>query len=86
MEGEKTVRIHGEERTVNATVERIHGFSAHGDKNELLRWMSGIQPPPRRVFVTHGEQKSALAFADFIREQRDWTVSVPEYGEKAELD
>ena len=32
-------------------------YSGHGDSDELMRWLSGMEQPPRRVFVTHGEDQ-----------------------------
>ena len=75
------IRIHGRMHPVNAEVGKIGGFSAHADKNELIKWLSHIKKPPRSVFVTHGEEEAALAFADFLKTEKDWEVSVPSYKE-----
>lgn len=84
VDGIKRVRIHGQRHPVQARVAEITGFSAHADRNELLSWMSGINP--RRVFVVHGETKSAKEFGKFLRQERGWKVSVPLYSESAALD
>ncbi len=86
LEGDSPVRIHGREFEMLCRVEKVNGFSAHGDRNELLRWLSAMKRPPRRVFVTHGEAESADSFADYVREQTDWPVSVAEYQESVKLD
>jgi len=77
----KEVRILGQIHPVTAMVIQIHGFSAHADRDELLRWLSGLQKPLRHVFVTHGEPETAQHFASFVREKRGWETSVPRYGE-----
>ncbi len=84
VDGIKKVRILGQQYPVRARIAEITGFSAHADRNELLEWMSGISP--RRVFVVHGETKSAKEFGKFLRQERGWKVSVPMYGESAALD
>ncbi len=84
VDGIKKVRILGQRYPVRARVTEISGFSAHADRNELLEWMSGIHP--RRVFVVHGETKSAKEFGKFLRQERGWKVSIPMYGESAALD
>jgi metallo-beta-lactamase family protein len=84
VDGIKKVRILGQRYPVRARVTEITGFSAHADRNELLEWMSGINP--RRVFVVHGEIKSAKEFGKFLRQERGWKVNVPMYGESAALD
>lgn len=85
LDGEESVRIHGEYHTVKARVERVHGFSAHADREELLTWMGGIKPPPRHVFVVHGEIKAAEAFASLIHTRKGWATSVPAYGDNVKL-
>jgi len=79
VEGAKEVRILGQIYPVKASIKQIQGFSAHADRAELLRWVSGLTRPPRQVFVTHGEPESARSFAGFLSEQTGWTVSVPHH-------
>jgi metallo-beta-lactamase family protein len=86
VDGIKEVRILGEKRSIKAKIVRIHGFSAHADRNELLDWLKEMESPPRGVFVIHGETKSAHSFGDYTREQTGWNVSVPEYQDQVVLD
>ena len=85
-DGKEEVRIHGKQFEVKARIDRIHGFSAHADKTELLTWMSSLKEAPRRIFVTHGEEKASLSFADFIKTEKGWDAVVPEYGDEIELE
>ncbi len=86
VNGEKRVRILGLKYPVKARVVRIHGFSAHADRNELLGWLRELKNPPKGVFVVHGETESAKAFGDYVREKTGWQVTVPEYQDEAVLD
>ena len=86
VEGEKKVRILGEIYPINANIVRIHGFSAHADKNELLDWLMKLETPPRSVFVVHGETESANHFGEFLREKTNWSVNVPDYLDQITLD
>jgi metallo-beta-lactamase family protein len=86
VNGEKEVRILGQEYPVNARIARINGFSAHADKEELFEWLSELKKPPRKLFVVHGESESANEFADYIREKTGWEVDVPAYQDEAVLD
>jgi metallo-beta-lactamase family protein len=86
VDGDKEVRILGQDYTVNARVARINGFSAHADKDELLEWLSGLKKPPKKVFIVHGESESANAFGNFIREKTGWSVAVPAYQDEVVLD
>jgi len=86
LDGEKEVRILGEMYDVNARIERISGFSAHADQNELLEWLSTVSNTPRKVFVTHGEPKAARALRDKISSQKGWNAVVPQFQETVVLD
>jgi metallo-beta-lactamase family protein len=84
--GDKEVRILGQKYPVRAKVAQIHGFSAHADRDELFRWLSALQRPPRHLFIVHGEPEAALRFADLLRERTGWEISVPEYRDEIILD
>ncbi|MEW5719637.1 MAG: MBL fold metallo-hydrolase, partial [Chloroflexota bacterium] len=63
VEGGKKIRIFGDEFTVRAQIQVAHGFSAHADHSELLNWVARAKTSLQGVFVVHGEEQSALAFA-----------------------
>ena len=86
VQGEKEVRIFGENRQVKAKVVQIHGFSAHADRDELLNWLSSLKNHPRKIFVVHGEAESAKAFGAYIKEKTGWEVMVPEFKDEVILD
>ena len=86
VEGAKEVRIFGQYRPVKAKVVQINGFSAHADRDELLKWLSSIQKPPRRLFITHGEPEKSQHFADFTRDKTGWEIALPEYRDEFFLD
>lgn len=86
VDGEKKVRILGQEYRVRAKVVQINGFSAHADRDELLRWLGCLQKPPRKLFIVHGEPESAQHFGDYVRQKTGWEVAVPEYQDKVDLD
>ncbi len=86
VNGEKKVRILGQQYDVNANVAKINGFSAHADRNELLAWLKKLESPPRKIFVVHGESKSAKSFGDYIKQETGWQVSVPAYQDEVKLD
>ena len=84
VDGAKMVSIWGEEIAVKARVWTIGGFSAHGDQKGLLAWLSAFRSRPT-VFVTHGEERAALTFAELVRKQYGFTVHVPELGQQFDL-
>jgi len=86
VNGEKEVRILGQNRQVNAKIVQIHGFSAHADREELLRWLSALKNHPKKIFVVHGEAESAKSFGAYLQEKTGWDVMVPEYKDEVVLD
>lgn len=86
VDGAKKVRILGRKYPVKARVVRIHGFSAHADREELYKWLTELKKPPRCLFVVHGESESARSFGDYVREKTGWEVTVPAYQETKVLD
>jgi metallo-beta-lactamase family protein len=84
VDGAKSVSIWGEEIAVRARVWTIGGFSAHGDQKGLLEWLSAFKSRPA-VFVTHGEEKASLTFADLVRKQYGFLTHVPELGQEFEV-
>lgn len=85
-DGAKEVRILGQKYPVKARIAQINGFSAHADRDELYKWLSGLNRPPLRLFVTHGEPEVAQYFADFIKEKTGWEISVPKYQDEVILN
>lgn len=85
QDGAHEVKILGQYVPVSCRLERIGGFSAHADWQEVLRWLAGITGTPRRAFTTHGEPEAAAAMAAHIEERFGWPVQVPVYGTQFEL-
>lgn len=86
VDGARQVRIYGQTYRVEAHVAQIYGFSGHADRTQLLKWIGNFKAPPRRVFLTHGEEDVALDFARYIEKEKRWRVSVPQYNEAADLE
>ena len=84
--GAKTIHIHGREIPVRAEVAQLASMSGHADADELMAWMRRFLPPPKRVFVTHGEPAASDALRRRIEAELKWTVLVPEYRDSFELD
>ena len=83
---DRQVRIHGKDWQVRARIEELHGLSGHADRGAMLRWLGAFTAPPQRLFLTHGEPESSLAFAEELRKSLGWQITVPEYQEVAELN
>ncbi len=84
-DGEKQVKVLGQWIPVRCRTDKIGGFSAHADWKEVVRWLTDMPSPPRKVFVTHGEPDAAQAMAGHLRDRFGWSIEVPQYGERFEL-
>jgi len=85
LDGAKKVRILGQWYPVRARVEQLHGFSAHADREELLTWLKACAPLPRRIFVTHGEAATAVAFAALVQAKTGISAVAPAYKQREAL-
>ena len=84
-DGAREIRIHGQPIHVRARVVTLDGFSAHADRDEILRWVSAFKNPPRRTFVVHGEPQASRSLAELLRTRLGWEVSVPDHGQTIAL-
>jgi metallo-beta-lactamase family protein len=84
VNGEETVRIHGETLQVRSRIHTVGGLSAHADQNDLLRWVGGFKSQPS-VFVVHGEPETRVNFSRLLGERLQLQATVPQPGEVVDL-
>jgi metallo-beta-lactamase family protein len=84
-DGASELKIHGAYVPVHAEVVSLDMFSAHADREELLRWLGGFEEAPKATFVVHGEPMESDALRHSIKERLGWTARVPEHLEWTEL-
>ncbi|MEW8222178.1 MAG: MBL fold metallo-hydrolase [Candidatus Thiodiazotropha taylori] len=85
VEGKSTVRIHGDEYRVKAKVHTVGGLSAHGDVDDLTRWLSSYRKSSPHVHVVHGEPESKSDLRDHIESELGYKASVPELGDVLDI-
>ena len=86
VEGARTIRIYGVDYPVRAQIRSIQGFSAHGDANELIRWLGMFKTPPKKTFLVHGEPKAIVAMKEkILAKNPSWEVAIPHYRETFDL-
>ena len=86
VDGEKRVRVFGEDVAVAARVFTIGGFSAHADQKGLMEWAGHFTAAHPHVFVTHGEATASQALAAKLGEDLHLDASVPKLGETLILE
>ncbi len=85
LEGAKELKLLGHVVPVRASIRRIDGFSAHADRDELLRWLSGFRKPPRTAFLVHGEDHACEALGATVGRRLGWRTERPELHQVVEL-
>ena len=85
LEGAHSIRIHGQQVAVRAGIIQLDAFSAHGDREDLLSWLSGFARPPRQTYVVHGEPHASQELAKSLRHRGWQQVQVPNLGFRVEL-
>jgi metallo-beta-lactamase family protein len=84
--GNKEVRIFGDFFEVKANVESMENFSAHGDYNEMLEYLTCQNPNQvRKLFLVHGEYETQKEWAEKLIQQGFLNIEIPEKGESFEL-
>lgn len=84
LDGEPTIRLHGQDVPVRATLVQVSGFSAHADADEVLRWMDGFQHPPKQTLLVHGEPEALEALRRRVQ-AKGWPAAVPAHLEQVTL-
>ena len=83
--GADEIKIFGQFVPVRAEVVSLDSMSAHADYTELVEWLSNVKPAPKRVFLTHGEPKSADALRKHFDRAFGWNAEIPEYKQTVRL-
>ena len=84
--GDKVVRIFGEEYDVRAEVREIKSMSAHGDYEDLLRFLSGQDPSEvKKVFLVHGEYEVQTKFKQRLKDVGFANVLIPKQHQTEQL-
>jgi len=86
VNGEKSVRIFGEDIAVNARIEYIEGYSGHADQEWLLNFVYSFRNKPKHIFLVHGEPEGQKILKEKLLETTEIPVTIPDYGETYRLD
>lgn len=85
LEGEKNVRIFGEDIAVNCRIKTISGYSAHADQKKLMEWLRPRSKTLKKVFVVQGDEDQSKPLLDKIRDEMAIDAVIPSQGESIEL-
>lgn len=70
QEGNKEVNLgkdyNNEKIEVKMEVQTLHGLSAHSGRNELMQYVSRMNPRPKKIIINHGEVSKCLDLASSL--------------------
>lgn len=84
IEGEKRVKVFGEERTVRARIERLEGYSAHADHAGLIEYAQRAGKPSH-TFIVHAEAEAAEALRQGLHDLGLPNIFYPAAGDVFEV-
>ncbi len=86
VEGAKKVFIDDRPISVRADIKYFHGFSAHGDTNDLLAWVKRYNSKKlKRIFLVHADVDRSEPLQQTLWVERIDDPYVPSWNEKVEL-
>lgn len=85
--GKKVVEIFKDEYNVKAEIQSIKSMSAHGDYDDLLKFLSCQDPAQvKQLFLVHGEYEVQQNFATRLKNHGFKHVAIPEYHQEFDLE
>ena len=86
VEGEKKVKIFGEEIAVNAEIVYIDGYSGHADQKLLMNFVGEFKEKPKKIFLVHGEEEAQNVLKGKIEEEYGIDTEIPSFGDSFRVD
>ena len=86
VEGEKKVKIFGEEIAVNAEIVYIDGYSGHADQRLLMNFVGEFKEKPKKIFLVHGEEEAQNVLKNKIEEEYGIETEIPSFGDVFRVD
>lgn len=86
LSGEKEVELFSDPCQVVAEVGQIQGMSAHGDTDDLVRFISNQDPEKvKAIFLVHGEYDVQKTFSDRLNQKGFHNIEIPEQHQQYDL-
>lgn len=78
-----TITLFGEEKLVKAAVEVMDSFSAHGDQDEMLNYLSNQKPGKlKHIFLVHGDYERQVEFREAMAGKGFKKIAIPSMGQE----
>ena len=70
---------------VNAKIEIMDSFSAHGDQKEMLDFLANQINTSQRMFLVHGDADTQIIYKDKLKHEGFKNIEIPALGEEVNL-
>lgn len=85
--GDKKIRVFGQQLKVNANVEILDSYSGHGDQQEMIEFLSNLDRKKlKNIFLVHGDLDQQEAFQKSLEENNFNNIEIPELGQEYKLN
>ena len=85
--GQKEVHIFGKEYEVLCDVVQMNSYSAHGDYNEMLQYLSCQKPEEiKEMFLVHGEYEVQVDWKEKLLDKGFRKITIPELHSTFEIN
>ncbi len=86
LNGDKLVKIFGEEIAVNAEIKSLDAFSGHADRDGILNWIGAMSKKPEQIFIVHGEKDAQTVLEEYIEQGFKINCCIPNYQEQYDMN
>lgn len=80
-----SLKLFGELKKVNAKIEIMDSFSAHGDQHEMIDFLSNQKASCKKMFLVHGDYDVQQKYQNMIQNQHFVRPEIPEFGQTTEI-
>lgn len=83
-DGATAIKVFGEMKMVNADIQVMDSFSAHGDRHEMYDFIKN-QTKLKGLFLVHGDEDTQQEFKVFLSDKSFENIQIPTLGQTIEL-
>jgi metallo-beta-lactamase family protein len=84
-DGQKSIKLFGEFKMVNASVEVMDSFSAHADRGEIMDFIANQKDTVKQIFLVHGTYDRQEPLRQLMLSKGFKNVAIPTLGEEVLL-
>jgi metallo-beta-lactamase family protein len=84
-DGQKSIKLFGEFKMVNASVEVMDSFSAHADRGEIMDFIANQKDTVKQIFLVHGTYDRQEPLRQLMLSKGFKHVAIPTLGEEVSL-